>query len=112
MHLKLPTLTEGSQICSSSRSQLIDKPEISSSSNSGNIAQVSGRDQLDTEDHEIISADEDQIYNKEIDSYFLDTKMQCKNKYQEVGVDVLNEIIEKCNASKNGQETSSIEFNI
>ena len=79
--LKFLTPPEESQICSSCRSQLIDTTGISSSFNSGNIAEPSFRH-----------------------SDFSDTKMQCKNKYQKVGVEVLDQIIEESNASRDVQE--------
>ena len=78
---------------------------ISSSSNSSNIAEASGRDQLDTEDYGIIpDDDEDQLYDNESHLDFLDTKMQCRNKYHKAGVEVLDQIIKKFNATKDGQE--------
>ena len=73
--------------------------------NSDNITEHSDRDQLDTESHEMISDDdEDQLYDIESDLDLLDTKIQCNNKYHKSGVEVLDHIIEKCNASKDGQE--------
>ena len=79
--------------------------------NSGNIAEPSGRHQLDTEDHGMISGnDEDQLYDNESDLNFLDTKMQCENKCYEAGLQVLDQIIEKFNAFKNGQEKLYAQF--
>ena len=53
----------------------------------------------------MISADdEDQLYDNGSDLDFLDTKMHYKNKYHKAGVKVLDQIIQKYNASKDGKE--------
>ena len=44
------------------------------------------------------------IYDNESDLYFLHTKRQCINKYYKACVEVLDQIIEEYNASKDGQE--------
>ena len=46
----------------------------------------------------------DQLYNNKSDVDFLDTKIRCKKKYHEAGVEVLNPIIKKLNALKDGRE--------
>ena len=87
------------------RSKLIDTTGIPSSLNSGNIAQSFSKDRLDTEDHKKISDDDkDQLHDIECDIDFLGTKIQCKNKYDKAGVAVLDQIIEKFNFPKDGQE--------
>ena len=61
LRLKFPTLPEGSQICSSCWSQFIDTAGISSYLNSDNIAELSGRDQLHTEDYKMIINDDENL---------------------------------------------------
>ena len=48
--------------------------------------------------------DEDQLYENESNLDFLNTKMQCKNKYHKAGVEVGDQLINKFNASKDNQE--------
>ena len=47
---------------------------------------------------------ENQLYNNENDLDLLDIKIQYMNKYCKVGVEVLDQIIEKFNAPEDGQE--------
>ena len=48
--------------------------------------------------------DEDQLQDNESDFDFLDTKTQYKNKQHKAGDEVLDQIIKKFNAFKDGQE--------
>ena len=78
-----------------------------SSLNSGNIAEPSGRKQLDTEDHEmIVDEDKQELGDNESNLFFLDIKMQCKNEYHKADVKVLDQINEKCNVSKFREKTN------
>ena len=52
----------------------------------------------------IFDDDEDELYDNRSDLYFVDTKMQCKNKYHKAGVEVLDQIIEKFNTSNGSKK--------
>ena len=78
-----------------------------SSLNSSNIAEPSGRDQLNTEDHEMISDhNEDQVYDNKSDLDFLGTMMQFKRKYHKPGLKYLIKL------SKNAMPPKMVKKNV
>ena len=54
--------------------------------------------------------DEDQLYDNESDLDFLYMQMQCKKKYHEAGVRVLDRVIKKLNTSKDGKKKKKFNF--